>query len=61
MLDGYNALDLTQFAAGPAVIKLMTEMGAEVIKVKLAPDGDRSRGMLAECKPVRCGLEADGG
>ena len=45
VLDGYKALDFTQFVAGPTVTKLMTEMGAEVIKVELAPDGDRSRGM----------------
>src|SRR5579863_8353285 len=45
VLDGYKALDVTQFVAGPTVTKLMTEMGAEVIKVEPAPDGDRSRGM----------------
>ncbi|MGO9266924.1 MAG: CaiB/BaiF CoA transferase family protein [Candidatus Binataceae bacterium] len=45
VLDGYKALDFTQFVAGPTVTKLMAEMGAEVIKVELAPDGDRSRGM----------------
>jgi crotonobetainyl-CoA:carnitine CoA-transferase CaiB-like acyl-CoA transferase len=45
VLDGYKALDFTQFVAGPTVTKLMAEMGAEVIKVELAPDGDRSRTM----------------
>jgi crotonobetainyl-CoA:carnitine CoA-transferase CaiB-like acyl-CoA transferase len=45
VLDGYKALDFTQFVAGPTVTKLMAEMGAEVVKVELAPDGDRSRGM----------------
>ena len=45
VLAGYKALDFTQFVAGPTVTKLMAEMGAEVIKVELAPDGDRSRGM----------------
>ena len=45
VLDGYKALDFTQFVAGPTVTKLMAEMGAEVIKVELMPDGDRSRGM----------------
>ena len=45
VLDGYKALDFTQFVAGPTVTKMMAEMGAEVIKVELAPDGDRSRGM----------------
>jgi crotonobetainyl-CoA:carnitine CoA-transferase CaiB-like acyl-CoA transferase len=45
VLDGYRALDFTQFVAGPTVTKLMAEMGAEVIKFELAPDGDRSRAM----------------
>jgi crotonobetainyl-CoA:carnitine CoA-transferase CaiB-like acyl-CoA transferase len=45
VLDGYKALDFTQFVAGPTVTKPMAEMGAEVIKVELAPDGDRSRAM----------------
>ncbi len=45
VLEGYKALDFTQFVAGPTVTKLMAEMGAEIVKVELAPDGDRSRGM----------------
>src|ERR1700689_3077742 len=45
VLDGYKALDFTQFVAGPTVTKLMAEMGAEVIKVEIAPGGDRSRGV----------------
>src|SRR6185312_17374881 len=43
VLDGYKALDFTQLVAGPTVTKLMAEMGAEVIKIELAPGGDRSR------------------
>ncbi len=43
VLDGIKALDFTQFVAGPTVTKLMAEMGAEVIKVEVAPDGDRCR------------------
>jgi crotonobetainyl-CoA:carnitine CoA-transferase CaiB-like acyl-CoA transferase len=43
VLEGFKALDFTQFVAGPTVTKLMAEMGAEVIKVEFAPDGDRSR------------------
>jgi crotonobetainyl-CoA:carnitine CoA-transferase CaiB-like acyl-CoA transferase len=45
VLDGFKVLDFTQFVAGPTVSKLMAEMGAEVIKVEFAPDGDRSRSM----------------
>lgn len=54
VLDGVKALDFTQFVAGPTVTKLMAEMGAEVIKVELAPDGDRSRG-IAYLKNDRSG------
>ena len=43
VLDGYRVLDFTQFVAGPTVTRLMATMGAEVIKVELAPDGDRAR------------------
>ncbi|MGH7836479.1 MAG: CaiB/BaiF CoA transferase family protein, partial [Candidatus Binataceae bacterium] len=43
MLDGYKVLDFTQFVAGPTVTKLMAEMGAEIIKIELAPVGDMCR------------------
>ncbi len=43
MLDGYKVLDFTQFVAGPTVTKLMAEMGAEIIKIELAPNGDLCR------------------
>ncbi len=43
MLAGYKVLDFTQYVAGPTVTKLMAEMGAETIKVELAPGGDLSR------------------
>jgi CoA:oxalate CoA-transferase len=45
VLDGFKVLDFTQFVAGPTVTKLMAEMGAEIIKVEFAPDGDRCRGV----------------
>jgi CoA:oxalate CoA-transferase len=54
VLDGFKALDFTQFVAGPTVTKLMAEMGAEVIKVELAPDGDRCRS-VAYVKNQRSG------
>jgi crotonobetainyl-CoA:carnitine CoA-transferase CaiB-like acyl-CoA transferase len=43
VLDGYKVLDFTQFIAGPTVTKMMAQMGADVIKVEIAPDGDRTR------------------
>jgi CoA:oxalate CoA-transferase len=43
MLEGIRVLDFTQYLAGPTVGRLMAEMGAEIIKVELAPGGDPSR------------------
>ena len=43
MLDGYRVLDFSQIVAGPTTTRLLAEMGAEVIKVELAPDGELSR------------------
>jgi crotonobetainyl-CoA:carnitine CoA-transferase CaiB-like acyl-CoA transferase len=43
VLAGYKVLDFTQLVAGPTVTRLMAEMGAEVIKVELTPNGDHSR------------------
>src|SRR5689334_25281032 len=43
VLDGYKVLDVTQYVAGPTVTLMMAEMGAEVIKVELAPGGDKTR------------------
>ena len=35
--------DFTQYLAGPTVTRFMAELGAEIIKVELAPGGDPSR------------------
>ncbi|HJU10209.1 MAG TPA: CoA transferase [Candidatus Binataceae bacterium] len=43
MLEGYRVLDFTQFVAGPTCTRLLGEMGAEVVKLELAPEGDRVR------------------
>lgn len=45
MLDGYTVLDFTQVLAGPTTTRLMAELGAEIIKIELAPTGDASRAL----------------
>ncbi len=50
ILKGIRVLDFTQYLAGPTVTRLMAEMGAEIIKIEIAPRGDPSRGLpLADC------------
>jgi CoA:oxalate CoA-transferase len=43
MLTGTRVLDITQFVAGPTCTRILAEMGADVVKVELAPHGDRTR------------------
>jgi crotonobetainyl-CoA:carnitine CoA-transferase CaiB-like acyl-CoA transferase len=43
VMDGYRVLDFTQFVAGPTVGRMLAEVGAEVIKVEIAPRGDGGR------------------
>jgi CoA:oxalate CoA-transferase len=54
MLSGCQVLDFTQYLAGPTITRLMAEMGAEIIKVELAPMGDPSR-LLPTIKNGRSG------
>jgi crotonobetainyl-CoA:carnitine CoA-transferase CaiB-like acyl-CoA transferase len=43
LLDGYKVLDFSHFVAGPTTTRLMAGMGAEIIKVEMAPHGDHAR------------------
>ena len=55
MLKSYRVLDLGQFVAAPTCARIMAEIGAEVIKVELLPDGDRGR--FSGLKPRGLGAE----
>ena len=43
MLSDVRVLDFSQYLAGPALTRLMAEMGAYIIKIEQAPMGDPSR------------------
>lgn len=45
VLDGYKIIDFTHALAGPSGTRMLAEMGAEVIKVEIAPGGDMTRGL----------------
>jgi len=43
ILEGCKVLDLTQYLAGAGVTRQMAELGADIIKVEIAPVGDAGR------------------
>src|SRR5947207_11917825 len=44
VVDCYTVLGFTQVFAGPTCALMLAEMGAEVVKVEMAPNGDPARG-----------------
>ena len=52
LLEGVRVLDFTQYLAGPSCTRLLVELGADVIKFELPPDGDPTRAM----NPQRAGV-----
>jgi crotonobetainyl-CoA:carnitine CoA-transferase CaiB-like acyl-CoA transferase len=45
ILEGYKIIDFTQVLAGPSCTRAMVELGAEVIKLEIAPGGDMTRNL----------------
>jgi crotonobetainyl-CoA:carnitine CoA-transferase CaiB-like acyl-CoA transferase len=43
IFSGVRVLDLTQYIAGPMMGKLLADLGAEVVKIEVAPQGDMMR------------------
>ena len=43
MLSGVKVLDFTQYLAGPAATRLLTDFGADVVKIERTPAGDHGR------------------
>jgi len=54
LLTGYKVLDFTHAFAGPTTTRLMAEMGAEVIKVEQAPNGDPARLVPGHSTQAQC-------
>ena len=42
-LDGIKVLDFTRFQAGPAATVLLSDLGADIVKVEIPGQGDQGR------------------
>ena len=51
-LDGVKILDFTHVQSGPTCTQLLAWMGADVIKVEKAGEGDITRGQLRDIPDV---------
>ena len=46
LLAGIKVLDFTHVLAGPTCTRILADLGAEVVKIEAAPNGDVARGMF---------------
>ena len=42
-LAGLRVLDITQYIAGPTLGRILADLGAEVVKLEMPPEGEYSR------------------
>jgi crotonobetainyl-CoA:carnitine CoA-transferase CaiB-like acyl-CoA transferase len=52
IFTGVRVIELCQYVAGPFTTKILADMGAEVIKIELAPRGD----MMRHYPPLKAGI-----
>ncbi len=55
ILSGVKVLDFTQYLAGAGITRMMAELGADIIKVEIAPIGDAGR-LLPVIREKRSGF-----